>query len=183
MARVSKIAMPLTTSTVTLPSKVIFWSVAPVSVALTCHGPSGVTRSSTTVSFLSRNLTRTSVGNVAPSCCCVFFHSATICVGLRSSSLLSVLLAAVSRSHSMHCRLQGALEQTLSHLSFPPQGHLQVPLFGIHPSVSPTHFLECCGPVCCWSSQSPASGLESGSLPEETCCNSDTRLLVDYATE
>ena len=44
---------------------------------------------------------RISVGKVAPSCCCVLFHSAKICVGLRSSSLLPLLLAAVSRN-SLH---------------------------------------------------------------------------------
>ena len=133
---------------------------------------------------------------MAPSCCCVFFHSATICVGLRSSSLLSVLLAAVSRK-SLHALsfTGGTGADTFTSVISTPRASSSAPVW--NPPFSESDTLS----RVLWSSvllefSTPASGLESGSLPEETCCNSDSqtvdglcyrivtaRLLVDYATE
>ena len=121
-----------------------------------------------------------SVGKVAPSCCCVFFHSATICVGLRSPSLLSVLLAAVSRKSLHKLSFAGGTgADTFTSVISTPRASSSAPVWNPPFSVSDT--------VCrsLWSRlllefSSPPSELVPGSLPEEIRYRTVTaRLLVD----
>ena len=130
------------------------------------------------LTFLSMNLITTSVGKTLPSCCCVFIHSATTCVGLRSSSLLSVLLAVSRNSLQELSFTRGTGADTFTSVISTPRASSSAPVWNPPFNWSDT--------VCrsLWSSvllevSTPASGLESGSLPEDIRYRTVTARLLD----
>ena len=139
-----------------------------------------------------------SVGKVAPSCCCVLFHSAMICVGLRSSSLLPLLLAAVSRNSLHELSFTGGTgAEIFTAVISTPRASSSAPVWNPPFNVADTVSRALWSSVLesgslLWSRVS----LAFGSLPEQRCWNSDSqadgglhyrtvtvRLLVDHTTE
>ena len=131
------------------------------------------------LTFLSMNLITTCVGKTLPSCCCVFFHSATMCVGLRSSSLLSVLLAAVSRKSFHELSFTGGTgADTFTSVISTPRASSRAPVWNPPFNLSDT--------VCrsLWfrvllEISTPAAGLESGPFPEDIRYRTVTTRLLD----